>query len=343
MSNFAEVFYLLGIEQAKFIHNNKTKSMVNVIKLRKGLDVKLKGAAELKDVAAKKGEVFGLCPDFFEGVTPKVVVKEGDKVLAGDALFVNKACPEVKFSSPVSGTVAMVERGERRKVLSIKVTPDAEIEYRDFGKKDVNTLSGAQVKEALLEAGLFGYINQLPYAVSTTPDAEPKAIFVSAFRDMPLAADFLYELAGNEEAFVAGITALSKIQKTYVGINAKEEAKLGNLKNCEVTMFKGKCPAGNVGVQVNNIDPVNKGEIVWTVNPTTVIFIGRLFLTGKVDLRHKVALAGESVSNPAYSEILVGQQVKTVTEGRVAEGARIIKGNPLVGKKGCGIDRKSVV
>ena len=310
--------------------------MVNVIKLRKGLDIKLKGTAELKDVAAKKCEVYGLCPDFFEGVTPKVVVKEGDRVLAGDALFVNKHYPEVKFSSPVSGTVALVERGERRKVLSVKVTPDETVEYRDFGKKSVQTLTGEQVKDSLLEAGLFGYINQLPYAISTNPQTEPKAIFVSAFRDMPLSADFMYELAGNEEAFQAGITALSKIQKVYVGLNPQEEDKLGQLKDCELNVFKGKCPAGNVGVQINNVNPVNKGEVVWTVNPTTVIFIGRLFLTGKVDLRHKVALAGQEVTEAAYTEVLVGQTVGSITEGRInTEGVRVIKGNPLTGKKGC--------
>lgn len=311
--------------------------MVNVIKLRKGLDIKLKGTAELKDVTVNRGEVFALTPDDYQGVTPKVVVKEGDKVMAGDALFVNKQFPEVKFASPVSGTVKAVVRGERRKVLTIQVDADKEIQYKDFGKKNVQTLNGNQVKEALLEAGLFGYINQLPYAVSTNPETEPKAIFVSAFRDMPLASSFLYELEGNEEAFQAGITALSKIQKTYVGISPEEESKLGGLKDCEVNIFKGKCPAGNASVQVNHIDPVNKGEVVWTVNPTAVIFFGRLFLTGKVDLRHKVALAGQSVKNPAYSEILVGQQAKTLIDGRIpTEGVRIIKGNPLTGKRGCG-------
>lgn len=310
--------------------------MVNVIKLRKGLDIKLKGTAELKDVAVDRGELFAICPDDYQGVTPKVVVKEGDRVMAGDALFVNKQFPMVKFASPVSGTVAAVERGDRRKVLSVKVNADKETEYRDFGKKNVSSLSADQVKESLLEAGLFGYINQLPYAVSTNPETEPKAIYVSAFRDMPLSADFMYELAGNEEAFQAGISALAKIQKVYVGINAAEESKLGQLKDAEVTLFKGKCPAGNVGVQINNTNPVNKGEVVWTVNPTTVIFIGRLFLTGKVDLRHKVALAGQEVKEPAYSEVLVGQQVGTLVNGRInTEGVRIIKGNPLTGVKAC--------
>ena len=310
--------------------------MVNVIKLRKGLDIKLKGSAELKDVAIQAGETFALCPDDYQGVTPKVVVKAGDRVKAGDALFVNKQCPEVKFASPVSGVVAEVERGDRRKVLSVKVTADKTTEYADFGRKDIQSLSGEQVKETLLEAGLFGYINQLPYAVSTTPVTEPKAIFVSAFRDMPLAGDFMYELAGNEEAFQAGISALSKIQKVYVGINAAEEQTLGQLKDCEVNCFQGKCPAGNVGVQVNNIDPVNKGEVVWTVSPTAVIFFGRLFLTGKVDLRHKVALAGSEVKDPAYSEVLVGQQLGTLTAGRISgSNVRIIKGNPLTGVKAC--------
>lgn len=310
--------------------------MVNVIKLRKGLDIKLRGTAELKDVAVQRGNDFALCPDDYQGVTPKVVVKEGDKVLAGDALFVNKLYQEVKFASPVSGTVTAIVRGERRKVLSIKVNADAETQYREFGKKDVKSLSGSQVKEALLEAGLFGYINQLPYAVSTNPQTEPKAIFVSAFRDMPLSANFLYELAGNENAFQAGITALSKIQTTFVGINPHQTDKLGNLCDCELTVFDGKCPTGNVGVQINNISPINKGEVVWTVSPTTVIFIGRLFLTGKVDLRHKVALAGEEIANPAYSEVLVGQRIGTLTEGRIkGSNVRIINGNPLTGKKAC--------
>lgn len=308
--------------------------MVNIIKLRKGLDIKLKGSAQLKDVATDAGEVFALCPEDFHGVTPKVVVKEGDKVLAGDALFVNKRYPSVCFASPVSGTVLAVERGERRKVLAVKVKADKEISYKDFGKNSAASMSGEQMVSLLLEAGLFGFINQLPYAISTNPETMPRAIFVSAFRDMPLAGNFAYELKGNEEAFQTGITALSRIAKVFVGINADEEALLGKLKDAEVTLFKGKCPAGNVGVQINNLAPVNKNEVVWTVSPTVVYFIGRLLLTGKVDLRHKVALAGSEVKDPAYSEVLVGQSLSSLTAGRLnTAGVRVIKGNPLTGVK----------
>ena len=168
--------------------------MANVIKLRKGLDITLEGKAEEKKIQLKSNGKFALVPDDFEGVTPKVVVKEGDKVKAGDALFVNKQYPEVKFASPVSGTVREVVRGERRKVLCVRVDADEKQEFVDFGKKDVGTLTGEQVINALLEAGIFGYINQLPYAVSTNPSVQPKAIFVSALRDKPLACNFEYEV-----------------------------------------------------------------------------------------------------------------------------------------------------
>jgi len=308
--------------------------MTNVIKLRKGLDINLKGKAKEEKLAvAPKGEI-GLVPDAFTGLTPKVVVKEGDMVRAGDALFVNKQCPDVKFASPVSGQVVAVERGERRKVLCVKVKCDAEQQYVDFGKKDVQKMDGSGVKQALLDAGLFGYINQLPYAISTTPNAEPKGIFVSALRDMPLAADFEYELKGNEADFQTGLTALSKVAKTYLGIGARQTAEaLTNAKDVQVNVFDGRCPAGNVGVQVNHIDPVNKGEVVWTVDPSAVIFFGRLFNTGRVDLRRTVAVVGSEVAHPAYAEVLVGEPISTLLNGNVTgKNVRIINGNVLTGR-----------
>ena len=309
--------------------------MANVIKLRKGLDINLKGKAS-KDVALQVSETdeYALVPEAFVGVTPKVVVREGDHVNAGDALFVNKACPEVKFASPVSGVVTAIERGDRRKVLCIKVKADAEQTSTDFGKKIVDEMDGDAVKQALLEAGLFGYINQLPYAVSTTPDTMPKAIFVSTLRDMPLAADFEVELLGNEQAFKTGLTALSKIAKTYLGVGVNQpNVALMASKEVELNIFDGPCPAGNVGVQVNHIDPVNKGEVVWTVDPAAVIFFGRLFLTGKVDLSKRVAVAGSEIKTPGYAEVLVGTPLSAFVADQLktTEHVRVINGNPLTG------------
>ena len=307
--------------------------MANVIKLHKGLDINLKGRATEQKIQLKSNGKYALVPDDFEGVTPKVVVKEGDKVQAGDALFINKQYPEVKFASPVSGTVSAVVRGERRKVLCVKVDADTQQSFVDFGKKDVAKLDGKAVIEALLEAGLFGYLNQLPYAVSTNPSVMPKAIFVSALRDTPLAADFEFEVKGQEADFQTGITALSKIAKTYLGVGVG--SALENVNDAEVTVFDGKCPAGNVGVQVNHLDPVNKGEVVWTIgDPTVVLFIGRLFNSGKVDLRRTVALCGSEVKNPAYVDMLVGEELSTLLSNSydASKSVRIINGNVLTGK-----------
>ena len=310
--------------------------MANVIKLRKGLDINLKGKAAKQKFSVKAAAQYALVPDDFVGMTPKVVVREGDKVKAGDALFVNKKQTDVKFASPVSGVVQAVVRGDRRKVLRVVVEADKDQQYVDFGQKQVASLDGDAVVKALLEAGLFGYINQLPYAVSTTPDQKPRAVFVSALRDMPLAGDFEYELQGNEEDFQTGLTALSKVAPVYLGIGAKQTSKaLTGAKVVEVNVFDGPCPAGNVGVQVNNIAPVNKGEVVWTVDPTAVIFFGRLFRTGKVDLRRLVAVAGSEITKPEYAEVLVGQPIADLLEGKLAakDHVRIINGNPLTGRK----------
>ena len=307
--------------------------MANVIKLCKGLDIHLQGQAQEKKIQLKSNGRYALVPDDFEGVTPKVVVKEGDTVKAGEALFVNKQFPEVKFASPVSGKVVAVERGERRKVLCVKVEADAQQSFVDYGKKDVSSLDGKAVMEALLAAGLFGYINQLPYAVSTNPSVMPKAIFVSALRDKPLACNFEYEVKGQEQDFQTGLTALSKIAKTYLGVG--EGSALTNMKDAEVNVFVGKCPAGNVGVQVNHVDPVNKGEVVWTIgDPTVVLFIGRLFNTGKVNLTRTVALCGSEVKAPAYVDMLVGEELSTLLSNSydASKRVRIINGNVLTGK-----------
>lgn len=310
--------------------------MANVFRLRKGLDINLKGKAVKKKVSSGASKVYALRPSDFTGVTPKVVVKEGDHVLAGDALFVNKQFPEVRFASPVSGTVKSVVRGERRRVLSVSVEADGQQEYRDFGVHDANKMDGNAVKQLLLEAGLFGYINQLPYAISTNPSTTPKGIFVSALHDMPLAADFEYELEGNEQAFKEGLRALNLIAPLHLGVGAKQTAEaLTNVEGVDLNVFDGPCPAGNVGVQVNHIDPVNRGEVVWTVDPTAVIFIGRLLLTGKVDLSKTIAIAGSQVIDPAYTDVLVGAQLADVLKDKLAktDHVRLINGNPLTGER----------
>lgn len=310
--------------------------MANVIKLRKGLNINLKGKAKDVKMNIEQSAEYALNPDDFIGITPKVIVHEGDVVKAGDALFVSKNDPAVKFASPVSGTVSAVVRGDRRKVLCVKVKADKQQQFVDFGKKDVTNLDGEAVRQALLEAGLFGFITQLPYAVTTTSDSQPKGIFVSALRDMPLAGDFEFELQGNESAFQTGLTALSKITNVYLGCGKHQNvAQLTAFRDAKSIIFDGPCPAGNVSVQVNHISPVNKGEIVWTVDPTAVIFFGRLFETGRVDLTRTVAVAGSEIDNPAYVDALVGTPLTDILQDhlRQTDHVRIINGNPLTGRR----------
>ena len=303
--------------------------MSKLIKLRKGLDVNLKGKAALETVSVKCPGEYALVPDDFTGMKPKVVVSEGDTVLAGDALFVDKKHPEVKFVSPVSGTVTLVERGDRRKLLSVRVKSDGKQQSREFDVK-------GDIKAVLMESGMFAFFRQRPYDVVANPEDKPKAIFVSAFNSMPLSQDFSYVVKGQEEEFKAGIKALSAIAKVNLGINvAQSKTFLNDVPNCEITVFDGPAPAGNVGVQINHVDPINKGEVVWTIAAEEVIFVGRLMKTGRVDLTRTIAVAGSEVKKPAYATIKVGQKLDTLLQGQISDEAslRIINGNVMTGIK----------
>lgn len=310
--------------------------MANLIKLRKGLDINLKGKAAAEVVAVKEPGFYALCPDDFTGVTPKVVVKEQEYVMAGGPLFIDKNHPEVQFVSPVSGVVTSVERGARRKVLSITVEAAQKQDYEEFGKEDVSKMDAVSVKAALLKSGMFAFIKQRPYDIVADPTVAPRAIFVSAFDTNPLAPDFELALKGEEANFQTGLDALAKIAKTYLSISVNQKAAaLTQAKNVTLTVFDGPHPAGNVGVQINNIAPINKGETVWTIDPQAVIFIGRLFNTGHVDLTRLVAVTGSEVKKPSYCKLKVGALLTNVFAGNVStdKNLRYISGNVLTGKQ----------
>ena len=310
--------------------------MHRVVKISKGLNNNLKGAPVAEMTSVKAAKLYALMPADFTRVTPKVVVKPEDSVKAGDPLFVDKANPELQFVSPVSGKVVAVNRGERRRVLSVVVESDGKFESVEYKAKDVLSLSSDEVKADLLKAGLFAFMRQRPYDVIASPSDAPRAIYVSAFDSKPLAVKFEVALKGNEEDFQTGLDALSRIAPVHLGICAcQESTALRIAKNVTTTVFKGPHPAGNVGVQINKTAPVNKGEIVWTIGAEEVIFIGRLFNKGKVDFTRTVALAGSEVKNPSYSKVVLGAQISTLVDGRLDDKheLRIIDGNVLTGKK----------
>ncbi len=288
----------------------------------------LPGAVEPKSYA--------LVPDDFPGVTPKVVVKEQEYVMAGGPLFIDKNHPEVKFVSPVSGVVTSVERGARRKVLKIVVEAADEQDYEEFGKKDVTVLSADEVKDLLLNAGLFAFIKQRPYDVIADPSVAPRAIFISTFDTAPLAPDFEFALEGEENNFQTGLNALAKIAQVYLGISLQQQASIWTgARNVTVTAFDGPHPAGNVGVQINHVAPVNKGETVWTIDPQAVIFIGRVLNTGRVDFTRTVAVTGSEVLKTGYRKLKVGALLTNVFAGNTTKDKhlRYISGNVLTGKQ----------
>lgn len=313
--------------------------MSKVIKIKKGLDIKLVGEAEKEVVAQPIGERYAVSPLGFEGVVPKLLVAEGDKVLAGSALFYDKAHPEVMFTSPVSGTVSAIRRGEKRKLLAIEVAADEQQNYKPFNI-DIAKASRDEVVAALLESGLWASIIQRPYGIIADSKDTPKAIFVSGFDSAPLAPDMNVALQGDEEALKAGFAALKVLcPNVHLSLKAGEKSILECVEGVEKHYFAGAHPAGNVGVQIHHIDPINKGEKVWTVNIQNVAIIGRLILNGKLDMTKTYVVCGSQVAHPQYVKAMVGASlVQVLMPCRIKPQSggskfRIIEGNVLTGKK----------
>ena len=313
--------------------------MSKIIKLKKGLDINLQGKAAESLVELPLAAEYAVSPLDFENVTPKLLVKVGDKVKAGEPLFFDKNNPRVLFTSPVSGTVSAVNRGEKRKVLNVTVAADAQQESAEFPVLDVQKASREEVVEMLLKSGLWTMILQRPYGIVANPADEPKAIFVSAFDSAPLAADMNFALKGEKESLQKGLEVLSKLSggKVHLSVKANAEGEMSSLKSAEIHTFEGKHPVGCVGIQIHHIDPIAKGDIAWTVAIEDVAAIGRLFSTGKVDLHKVIALTGSEVEKPQYYRIISGAPIASIVGGNIkkqAEGdsVRIISGNVLTGK-----------
>ena len=314
--------------------------MSKIITLRKGLDINLVGKPQESLADAPQASEYALSPLDFEGVTPKLLVKEGDRVKAGTPLFFNKYNERVLFTSPVSGTVAAVNRGEKRKVLSVTVTPDASQEYEEFEKTDLGSTSREQIVSLLLRSGLWPMIVQRPYGIIADPSDTPKAVFISAFDSAPLAPDYNYVLRAEQKNLQTGIDVMRKLTsgKVHLSVRAKAEGQMTALKGAETHAFAGKHPVGNVGVQIHHIDPVNKGEVVWTVNIQDLAIIGRLFNEGRVDMTKIIAVAGSEIEKPQYCRIIAGAKVDSILKGNVkpqkeGDHVRIISGNVLTGAK----------
>ncbi|MGM0375166.1 MAG: Na(+)-translocating NADH-quinone reductase subunit A [Bacteroidota bacterium] len=310
--------------------------MSEVIKIKKGLDIRLKGKAEKVFGKAQLPGLFAIKPTDFHGVVPKMVVKKkGEKVKAGSVLFFDKNQPDVKFVSPVSGELLDIIRGERRKILEVVIKADGKDEMVEFGTESIKDLKREDIINRMLEAGAWPYIRQRPYDVIANPEDTPKGIYISGFDTAPLAPDYDFIMTGKENEFQAGIDVLKKLcDNIHIGINDEAASKVfTKTKGVTLHRFSGPHPAGTVGIQLHHVMPVNKGEKVWTIQPQEVTSLGKLFLTGKPDFSRTIVVNGSEIKKPAYFQTRIGAKITPYIENNIntEENVRLISGNVLTG------------
>lgn len=312
--------------------------MSNDIHIKKGLDINLKGEAEKKVEQAIISNYYTIRPEDFHGIIPKLVAKEGSVVKAGGTLFYDKSIELIKFASPVSGKVIDVVRGPKRRIDAIKIEADKQQVFEDYGKFNLESSTPETIKAHLLATGCWPFIKQRPYDVIANPQKSPKAIFISGYASAPLASDLDFTLQGKEAELQAAITALGKLTegKVHVSVGKQSNSPLAMLSGITLHKVSGPHPSGNVGTLINKIDPVNKGETVWTITPSDLVIIGELLLTGKFNAERIVALVGSPVEKPRYFKTRIGSEVATMLYDKgIAENehVRIISGNVLSGKQ----------
>jgi len=314
------------------------KRMSKEIRLKKGLTINLVGEADKVYASVKPTDNYVVKPTDFHGLTPKLTVKVGDKVKAGTPLFFDKYNDKVNFCSPVSGEITAIVRGEKRRILEVVIKADAEILYESFTTANATDLSREQIIDGMLKAGVWPFLRQKPYDVVANPTDMPKAIFISAFNSAPLTIDNDFALYGMDEFFQKGLDYIVKLTngKTHLNIdgNTNPSKVFTEAKGVEINKVSGPHPAGNVGVQMHHIDPINKGEIVWYLEPQDVIAIARLFTEGKYDVSRIIAIGGSQISKPRYYRTIAGASVANLLADNLKEGDnRVISGDVLTGQQ----------
>ncbi|PKP37825.1 MAG: NADH:ubiquinone reductase (Na(+)-transporting) subunit A [Bacteroidetes bacterium HGW-Bacteroidetes-15] len=311
--------------------------MTKHYKIKKGLDIKLHGEAE-KVVSNISVKQIAVKPTDYLGVTPKLLVKEGAQIKAGDIVFSDKKREYLRFTSPVSGIVKEIVRGEKRVIQEIIIEQDEVQEFVDFGKSSINDLSKEQIVEKMLKSGVWNFIRQRPYNIIANPEDTPKAIFISAFDSAPLAPDFDLEIGLNQDVFQRGIDVLSKLTTGKIHLNIHEfrnrKSLYENIKGVQLNCFSGPHPSGNIGIQIHHIEPINKGDIVWHINVLDILSLAKLFIEGHYTHKKLIALTGSEIKRPRYYRVNAGTSVSELLVNNLKrDNVRVISGNVLSGEK----------
>ena len=314
--------------------------MEKVKKLKRGLDIGIHGKAEKKLDTTFQASTYAIKPTDFFGIAPipKLLVKEGDEVKAGDQLFYDKSMPDVFYTAPVSGEVVEIRRGAKRSIAEVVILGDKTIKYKSFSIGKVATLSKDKVVKLLKESGLWLTLKQRPFNLVADSNVIPKSIHISGFDSNPLAADYRFTLNGKKKEFQAGLDVLHQLTTGGVDVGLNADARtnevIENARGINKHYFAGPHPAGNVGVQIHHINPINKGEVVWTINPNDVAIIGEFFLTGKVNMERIIAITGPEILHPRYIKTYAGASIENMIKDNLSnDHVRYISGSVLTGKK----------
>ena len=311
--------------------------MGKTIKLKKGYDIKIIGEPKKETIGNFQARTYAVKPPNFEGISPipKLLVKVGDEVKAGEGLFFDKSNPDIIYAAPVSGEVIEVKRGSKRAIVEVIILADNDVAFKQFDKISASTSKEAIIN-MLLQSGCWTFLRQRPYNVVANPSETPKNIFISGFDTAPLAPDYSYVMQGQGKYFQAGVDVLKQLTsgKVHLSVNSQTASTdaYKSVKGVELHQVNGPHPSGTVGTQIHHIAPLNKGEVVWTINPQDVLVLGRLALDGVFNTERLVSIGGSAVKNPQYYKTYLGASIEGMVKDNLnTEHVRYISGNPLTG------------
>ena len=304
------------------------------ISVRKGIDIKLKGESDKVIADSKPTKLVALKPSDFPGLVPKMLLKEGEDVKCGSPIFCDKYNDEINYVSPVSGKLKEIVRGEKRRIMAVTIESDGNMVQLNTKPKDLAKLDPVEIKSELMSSGLWPFFKMRPIDIVAIPSDTPKSIFISGFDSHPLAPDYDFIMQGKSAEFNAGLEIVSKLTSGSVNLQLRSNADevFTSAKNVNINSVSGPHPAGNVGVQIHQIDTLNKGEVIWYINPQDVMVIGRYSLTGAYDASKIVSVGGSNISERKYYKTITGASIDSIIDQKnISENSRVISGNVLTG------------
>ena len=307
------------------------------VSIKDGANLNLKGLASMELEVANMSLNYALNPDDFFGLIPRMLVKEGDKVSLGQPIFHDKNDESIKIVSPVSGKIQEIVRGAKRKILNVIIKKEGESAV-NFKIPSLSSISNKKILELLIESGSLAFIRQRPYNIIARPDRPPKSIFVSVHSTAPYAANYDFILKKRMDEFQVGVDVMSKLigKPINLSISHNCESDFSTLNNVDVYKIKGAHPSGNESFQINRIDPLNSGEIIWVIKPEDIANIGSFFMTGIFNPKRTVAVSGDSLKSPKYYDAIIGSPISSLVDSKEipnSEEYRFINGDPLSGSK----------